>query len=301
MPTIPSPYTGRFAPSPTGSLHFGSLVTALASYLDAKAHHGRWLVRIEDIDSDRCSREASQHILTILDAYGLHWDGTVVYQQQRTDIYRSALEQLIQQDLAFPCECSRKQLEGKLHHGRCICGAQPDYAWRFLCPVTFHGQPAYHFEDRLQGEWSVHLTDSLDDFVLKRRDGLWAYQLAVVCDDSDQGVTHVVRGIDLIDSTARQGLLFTAFNQATPSYAHLPVSVEANGQKLSKQNLAKALTVDQGAEALFAALVWLKQNPPSELKDSQNDLLEWAIQNWRLDCLRGLKNLPTPALFRQAQ
>lgn len=296
-----TPYIGRFAPSPTGFLHFGSLVTALASYLDAKAQQGTWLVRIEDVDSERCSMENAQQILTLLEHYGLHWDGEVVYQSQRDQLYQQALEKLIDLELAFPCECSRKQLAGQPHHGRCECGATPDYAWRFLCPIRFNGQPFYCFDDQLQGHWCEHLTRSLDDFVLKRRDGLWAYQLAVVCDDIAQGVTHIVRGMDIIDSTARQGLLYEAFKQTKPHYAHLPLAVESNGQKLSKQNLAKALTQEDAPDALFAALVWLQQNPPVTLRGSLQPLLDWAIKHWDINRLKGLQQLPTPRQFKHSQ
>lgn len=299
MPQAAS-YIGRFAPSPTGLLHFGSYVTALASYLEAKSQQGQWLLRIEDVDSTRCHPSYATKILQLLDCYGLHWDGEVVYQSQRGDLYQHTLEQLIQQDLAFPCECSRTQLAGQPHHGRCECGAQPDYAWRFLCPVTFNGSPYYCFQDRLQGSWSKQLS-KLDDFVLKRRDGLWAYQLAVVCDDIAQGVTEVVRGLDIIDSTARQGLLYEALQQPKPSYAHLAILVERNGQKLSKQNKALPLTLTQAADALFAALEVLRQQPPPELQGSQTELLQWALAHWDISQLSQLRTLPTPSLFQHPQ
>lgn len=283
-------YIGRFAPSPTGLLHFGSLVAALASFLDARAQQGKWLVRIEDVDTTRCQAEHIPTILHTLERYGLHWDDEVLVQNTRFVRYQERLEQLISMDLAFACSCSRKQLDGAHHHGRCYNTQPTDFAWRFLCPTILNGQSSYCFEDRIQGRWCEHLINSLDDFVLKRRDGLWAYQLAVVSDDIDQGVTHIVRGIDLIDSTARQALLYHAFGQPLPSYAHLPIAVNAAGQKLSKQNLAEPLTM-QVAATLFAALVWLKQSPPPELYGSRDELLAWAIAHWDMQPLATLKTL----------
>lgn len=287
-------YIGRFAPSPTGPLHFGSLLAALASYLDAKAHHGIWHVRIEDLDPPREDPQAADSILRILDAAQLHWDGEVRYQSQRNTAYQLALDTLIQQGHAFACQCSRKQLDGKPHLGNCHCNAQTDIAWRFLCPAGDHV-----FIDRLQGEWRESYSQDIGDFVLKRRDGPWSYQLAVVCDDIDQGMTHIVRGIDLIDSTARQSLLYQAFNSVIPTYAHIPVALEANGQKLSKQNLAKPLTVENLPAALFTALRWLQQNPPAELNGSITELLQWAVSNWNLAALNDLQQLPAPASFQR--
>lgn len=295
-----SHYVGRFAPSPTGPLHFGSLVTALASYLDAKHQQGQWLVRIENVDTTRCSKHFSNQILATLEDFGLLWDGEVIYQGMRGDVYQQALQQLIEQDLAFPCDCSRKLLIGQIHHGRCSPPINKDFAWRFLCPDLWEGQPALSFNDRLQGTWSVHLKEKLDDFILRRRDGLWAYQLAVVCDDIAQGVNHVVRGIDLIDSTARQALLYQAFQKTPPQYAHLPISTEANGQKLSKQNLAKPLGAVNAANTLFLALSWLRQQPPAELRGSIQPLLDWAIAHWDITALEGLHSLVAPIEFQHS-
>lgn len=290
------PYTGRFAPSPTGPLHFGSLLAALASYLDARAHHGRWLLRIEDLDPPREDPAAADSILRILDACGLHWDGDVRYQSRRHPAYQQMLEQLIKAGLAFPCQCSRRQLDGKPHHGNCHCHATTDIAWRFLCPPG-----RYCFDDRLQGNWCESL-DAIGDFVLKRRDGPWSYQLAVVCDDIDQGMTHIVRGIDLIDSTARQVLLYQALNQPAPVYAHIPVALENNGQKLSKQNLARPLTTEHISASLFAALQWLRQAPPAELCNAPPaELLAWATAHWHLSALQGIQQRPAPADFRRAE
>ena len=294
-PLLQGGYTGRFAPSPTGPLHFGSLLAALASYLDARAHDGRWLVRIEDLDPPREDPTAAASILRTLEAYGLHWDGSVRYQSGRHAAYQQRLEQLISQGLAFPCQCSRKQLAGKPHHGNCHCHATEDIAWRFLCPA----QGEYCFDDRLQGRWCEDLS-RIGDFVLQRRDGPWSYQLAVVCDDIDQGMTHIVRGIDLIDSTARQALLYQALEQPLPQYAHIPVALENNGQKLSKQNLARPLRTDNISATLTAALQWLQQSPPAGLQQAPADeLLQWAVSHWDIRRLSGQQALPAPVIFRR--
>lgn len=296
MTTSPTaPYTGRFAPSPTGPLHFGSLLAALASFLDARAAGGRWLVRIEDLDPPREDPTAASRILHILDAYGLHWDGDVRYQSRRHEAYQARLQQLQTLGLAFPCQCSRKQLNGLPHHGDCHCQASHDIAWRFLCPAG-----EYCFNDRLQGHWCESL-DAIGDFVLKRRDGPWSYQLAVVSDDIDQGMTHIVRGIDLIDSTARQALLYQAFGEVLPHYTHIPVALENNGQKLSKQNLALPLTTDDISATLYAALRWLGQQPPATLAgETPAVLLQWAIAHWDLQPLQGCRARPAPQGFRRS-
>lgn len=287
-----SEYIGRFAPTPSGPLHFGSLLAALASYLDAKANNGTWLVRIENLDPRREDAVAGQNIPYILESYGLHWDGNIRYQSERKDAYQACLNSLIEQQLAFPCQCSRKQLNNQPHLGNCHCQATTDIAWRFLCPAE-----EYCFLDRVQG-WHCENYRLLGDFVLKRRDGPWSYQLAVVCDDIDQGVTHIVRGVDLIDSSARQALLYKAFGQPLPSYAHIPIAVEADGQKLSKQNLALPLCTDNVAATLFKALRWLRQEPPDELKNSPIELLAWAEKHWRLEALKGLHDSPAPEDFQ---
>lgn len=290
-------YIGRFAPSPTGPLHFGSLLAALASYLDARYHHGQWLVRIEDLDPPREDPHAAHQILTILDAYQLHWDGEVRYQSQRSEAYQQVLEQLIHQNKVFPCACSRKQLNGTLHNGVCQLAdhfrLNNDYAWRFAI-----GSGECAFDDQLQGHYCESLERDIGDFVVKRRDGPWSYQLAVVADDADQNITHVVRGIDLIDSTLRQQQLQQALDYPIPQYAHIPVALENNGQKLSKQNLATALQPDDSGNTLWDALLWLKQAPPPELRNQGNaTVLQWAIQHWNLGALMGIRDNPAPAPF----
>lgn len=288
-------YIGRFAPSPTGPLHFGSLLAALASYLDAKHHQGRWLVRIEDLDPPREDPTAASQILSVLDCYGLHWDGEVIYQSQRNDFYNDALHQLRRQGDAFPCTCSRKQLQGRPHQGQCNSPVRTDYAWRFLCP-----KGTRTVSDDLQADQYYDLANDIGDFVIRRRDGLWSYQLAVVVDDAEQQVTHVVRGIDLIDSTVRQQLLQHALGYTTPKYTHIPVAVEANGQKLSKQNLALALKREDASESLWQALYWLGQHPPEALRGAYcEEILDWGALNWQPNVLRHITEKAAPDEYRR--
>lgn len=292
-----TPYIGRFAPSPTGPLHFGSLLAALASYLDARRQHGQWLLRIEDLDPPREDPNAASEILKLLDAYQLHWDGEVRYQSQRSEAYLAALQQLTENAHAFPCACSRKQLGQQLHQGQCSLPTtnqtNNDYAWRFLS-----GSGQRCFDDQLQGHYCEQLEQDIGDFVIRRRDQLWSYQLAVVVDDADQNISHVVRGIDLIDSTIRQQCLQQALGFNVPHYAHIPVATEHNGQKLSKQNLALPLQPDDSGYTLWRALDWLQQQPPTELQRSGNrELLFWAIQHWDIRRLHNRQQLPAPVDF----
>ncbi|PUE43730.1 tRNA glutamyl-Q(34) synthetase GluQRS [Limnohabitans sp. Hippo3] len=262
-----SPYTGRFAPSPTGLLHAGSLVAALASWLDARAHGGRWLVRIEDVDTPRCVPGADQAILQQLAACGLQPDGPVLWQSQRGEHYAAALQTLVEQGWAYPCGCSRKEIESAqavvrhsaaVYPGTCRNGlrGKPARAWRLNVQAVQAalGLPAVtHWRDRRLGPQQQNVSQEVGDFVLRRADGLWAYQLAVVVDDAAQGITHVVRGQDLADNTARQIVLQRALGLPTPQYLHTPLVLGANGEKLSKQNGAQALDL-QTPQAVLAAL-----------------------------------------------
>ena len=253
-------YIGRFAPSPTGPLHAGSLVAALASWLDARAHNGQWLVRIEDIDTPRCVKGADQGILEQLAAFGLVTDGEPAWQSQRTHLYENALFHLINKGWVYPCGCSRKEIEdvyvsqgqGMARHsstvypGICRDGlnGKPARAWRLNVQAVMealHLPQTLQWHDRRMGHQQQDVAREVGDFVLKRADGLWAYQLAVVVDDADQGITHVVRGEDLHDNTARQILLQKALGLPTPIYMHTPLVMGDNGEKLSKQNGALAL------------------------------------------------------------
>ncbi len=266
-------YTGRFAPSPTGLLHAGSLVAALASWLDARAHNGQWLVRIEDVDTPRCVPGADLAILKQLADCGLVPDGPVMWQSQRHAAYQSLLNALVQKGWAYPCGCSRKDIEtaiesaqaqsvarhqAAVYPGTCRHGlnGKPARAWRLDVQAvqTALGLPAIiHWTDRRLGLQQQNVCEEVGDFVLRRADGLWAYQLAVVVDDAAQGITHVVRGQDLADNTARQIVLQRALGLPTPEYLHTPLVLSANGEKLSKQNGALALDLQQPLQALNTA------------------------------------------------
>ena len=260
-------YTGRFAPSPTGLLHAGSLVAALASWLDARAHGGQWLVRIEDVDTPRCVPGADRAIMQQLAACGLVPDGQVLWQSQRADAYAKALKALVDQGWAYPCGCSRKEIESAqavarhstaVYPGTCRDGlnGKPARAWRLNVQgvQTALNLPAItHWQDRRLGNQQQNVAKEVGDFVLRRADGLWAYQLAVVVDDAAQGITHVVRGQDLADNTARQIVLQRALGLTTPQYLHTPLVLGTNGEKLSKQNGAVALDL-QHPQAIQTAL-----------------------------------------------
>lgn len=295
-----SHYTGRFAPSPTGPLHFGSLIAAAASYLDAKAAGGRWLVRMEDLDTPRVQPGASADILSTLDRFGFQWDGEVMCQSTRNEAYRSALEDLRKLGMAYPCGCTRKEIAdsnlageeaGPRYPGTCRTGLPPERqarAWRVRVP----SEPV-SFEDRLQGHQTQNIETYCGDFVVLRSDGLFAYQLAVVVDDRDQGVTDIVRGADLLDSTPRQIYLQGLLGAPVPRYLHVPVALNAAGQKLSKQTLAPAIDPNTAVQTITKALVFLGQGPPSELNDgSLEEVWRWATENWSLPSQRITPILP---------
>ena len=269
-------YCGRFAPSPTGPLHFGSLVAAVASWLDARAHGGRWLVRIEDVDRTRCRPEWAGDILATLERFGLRPDGAVLRQSQREEAYREALEQLKRAGLAYACGCTRRETAGGRYPGRCRNGLPPGRApraWRFRVSP---GVTA--FADRWQGWFEQDVESHAGDFILLRADGCFAYQLAVVVDDAAQGITHVVRGADLLDSTPRQIQLQRALGFPQPAYLHHPVVLGCDGRKLSKQNRAPALDPSRDAENLRRALEFLGLRPPPGIES--REMLEWAVRQW---------------------
>lgn len=283
-------YIGRFAPSPTGPLHFGSLVAAVASYCDAKSANGKWLIRIEDVDKPREIKGAAQQILDTLASYGFVWDGDVIYQSQQIDHYEQAFNRLKNNGLAYPCTCSRKEIadssslhgiEGVIYPGTCLHQAiKPNapIAWR-VKTQGFIGQ----FKDTIQGDVHQDLCTEIGDFVIKRADGLFAYQLAVVVDDALQGVTHIVRGADLLLSTPRQIYLQRLLGLPETRYAHIPIVKNAAGEKLSKQTLAPALQVNEANRQLLSALVFLNQSPPEYLyRASLEDIWQWAISHWTL-------------------
>ena len=258
-------YVGRFAPSPTGPLHFGSLVAALASYLEARAANGRWLLRMEDLDRARAQPGAADAILRALERLGFEWDGPVLMQSARLERYREVLDELSRRGLAYPCSCTRRELEdsalaidgARVYPGTCRHGLAPGKAARALRLRT-HGAPI-GFADAIQGWVEQPVEQAVGDFVLLRADGVIAYQLAVVVDDLDQGVTHVVRGADLLDSTARQIHLQRLLGAYTPCYAHVPVALNAAGEKLSKQTAARPLDLSDPQAELARARRFLGQ------------------------------------------
>ncbi len=286
-------YRGRFAPSPTGPLHFGSLVAAVGSYLEARKRGGLWLVRMEDLDPPREIPGAERQILNTLERYGFEWDGEVIYQSQRSEFYLSVLERLQQMGLLYRCDCSRKMIaeRGKelglplgVYPGSCrsrtITPHHP-HALRLLTnaePITFI--------DAIQGRIRQNLADEVGDFVLRRTDGLFAYQLAVVIDDAEQGITEVVRGSDLLDSTPRQILLQHYLGYSTPEYRHLPIAVNGEGLKLSKQTYAPALEQDNPLPTLYQALKFLGQQPPQEILEGElESFWRWATGHWQGDAV----------------
>ncbi|NTV68988.1 MAG: tRNA glutamyl-Q(34) synthetase GluQRS [Azonexaceae bacterium] len=282
-------YRGRFAPSPTGPLHFGSLVAAVGSFLDARTQGGEWLVRMEDVDTPRNVAGAADAILSTLDAFGFEWDGPVLYQSRRFDAYAAALAQLQRAGLAYGCACSRKEIAdsatrpavdgGLAYPGTCRQGlpaGREARAWRLRV-----NDDEIAFTDRLQGRVVQHLENDVGDFVLRRADGLFAYQLAVTVDDDFQQISQVVRGADLLASTPRQIWLQRCLGFATPTYAHLPVAANAAGEKLSKQTLARPLASDIAAAELVRALGFLGQAVPAELgRAAVAEVWAWALANW---------------------
>jgi len=286
-------YRGRFAPSPSGLLHFGSLIAALASFLDAKSvvtphgGSGQWLLRMEDIDPPREQEGASTAILTTLEAFGLHWDESVLYQSQQSEVYQDTLSDLQQQNLSYYCQCTRAEIKsiGGIYQGHCRTLKRPknNSAIRL---INQHG--IYQFDDlfqkQKQGKVECDKALAKEDFIIHRKDGLFAYQLAVVVDDIYQNINHVIRGCDLLESTARQLTLFTTLNSSAPEYGHVPLAVTSNGYKLSKQNKAPAINNHNPQPALIAALKFLGQAPdPNLINEKVDDIIRWAINHWSRD------------------
>lgn len=287
--TTNQPYRGRFAPSPTGPLHFGSLIAAVGSYLEAKQHNGEWLVRIEDLDPPREVPGASPLILRTLERYGFEWDGEVWYQSQRHEAYLTSLDILAHNRLSYRCACSRKEVQEQqqreglppgVYPGTCRNRHVPAHQRHAIRLLTEGARAS--FTDGVQGFIEEDVEHKVGDFVLRRADSLFAYQLAVVVDDAEQGITEVVRGSDLLSSTARQIILQRSLGYPQPGYQHLPVAVNAQGQKLSKQTFAPSLDIDNPLPALWQALHFLGQRPIPELLDGDLDSLwQWALIHWR--------------------
>ncbi len=283
------PYRGRFAPTPSGPLHFGSLVAATGSYLQARSQQGEWFVRIDDIDPPREQKGAAQLILTTLEDFGFEWDGEVHYQSQRQQRYQQAVDTLQQSGHAYRCNCSRSlirqrtgQQQGELvYPGFCRqAPPPPDQPHAIRLQVE---QQSCCFHDAIQGDISLMLHERCGDFVIQRRDGLFSYHLATGIDDAEQGVTEVVRGADLLDTTPCQHIVQSLLGLPTPRYAHLPIARDSNGQKLSKQSHAPALDRKQAPLLLYKTLKFLGQLPPLSLQDaSLYEIWDWAIANWQL-------------------
>ena len=303
VPASGAPYRGRFAPSPTGPLHFGSLVAALASYCDARAVGGQWLLRIEDVDAPRAREGAEGQILAALERYGFAWDGGIARQSDRTPLYAEALARLRAVGHAYACACTRRELEiaplgiagERVYPGTCREGIPPSHgarrqrAWRVRV-----ADARFECNDRLQGTQRQALARDVGDFVVRRADGLFAYQLAVVVDDAEQGITDVVRGADLLSSTPRQVMLQMLLGLPTPSYLHVPVAINAAGEKLSKQTRAAALP-DSPLPTLLAAWRFLGQDPPADPPADVGEFWGWAHAAWKASRLPPVPMLPAPA------
>jgi len=297
-------YRGRFAPSPTGPLHFGSLVAAVGSFLEARTRGGDWLVRMDDLDPPRVVPGAADDILRTLEACGMEWDGKVVYQSARSDGYHNALHRLREKRSVYPCACSRREIadsavagvEGPVYPGTCRGGIAGGRSARALRLDTRGA--AIAFEDALQGRIAAALEKECGDFVLYRYDGVYAYQLAVVVDDAGEGITDIVRGADLLGSTPRQIYVQQLLGLPQPRYAHLPVAVNAAGEKLSKQTLAAPLAAAMPLPALVAALSFLGQQPPRDLaRATVREFWDWAMRNWSLAHVPRAATAPAPSLL----
>ena len=274
-------YRGRFAPSPTGQLHIGSLTSAVASYLDAKANQGKWLVRMEDLDPPREVPGAAQAILNSLKNHGLNWDEPIIWQSQRHTAYQASVDNLLASGHAFYCHCSRTELKNNSGIHQSVCRKDPSIALSD-CAIRLKATPdIISFNDGIQGSFSQQLNTDVGDFVLKRKDGLFAYQLAVTVDDAYQAITHCVRGSDLLDSTPRQIYLQRFLQPQTIEYSHIPIIINQQKQKLSKQNHAQELNDDECCDNLLTALRYLNQPlPNSDLRRNTSDILNWATTHW---------------------
>lgn len=287
----PLPYRGRFAPSPSGPLHFGSLVTALASYIHAKQNNGTWLVRIEDIDPPREQQGADSLILATLEAYGLCWDESVLYQSQQTEHYLAILDDLANQQLTYACLCTRAEIKaiGGIYQGHCR-NSENDHEYAAIRLINKLAINTY--EDLIQGTVKCDTALAKEDFILRRKDGLFAYQLAVVVDDIAQNISHIIRGCDLLEPTARQLTFFKQLQKNTPLFGHVPLAITSQGYKLSKQNKAPAINNHNPQPTLIAALNFLQQQPPKELiNDSVNNIIEWAINNFDFSLLKNKREI----------
>ena len=292
------PYRGRFAPSPTGPLHLGSLLCAVASFVDARHHAGSWHLRIDDLDTPRIQSGATSAILEILESAGLTWDGPVLYQSRQLEKYDEALSYLEQQGLVYACTCSRKALQ-QLSVQKGAPGVYPGYCRSRDNPTTIaHAlrlrtdSTAIGFSDRIQGYQEQDVLHRVGDFIVRRKDRIHAYQIAVVVDDQSQGISHVVRGIDLLESTARQIFLQGKLGLSNLCYAHIPVVVDRQGTKLSKQSGAKGINNKGISKAVHDVLCLLRHSPPASMTNaSSSELLSWAIETWDIRKLEKMENV----------
>ena len=292
MVTVNDTYVGRFAPTPSGPLHFGSIVAALASYLDARHNSGRWLLRIDDIDTPRVRSGADRKIIDTLEILGLEWDGEIIYQSERPDHYERALAQLSDRGMLYRCWCPRRITKGKPYPGTCRVRAEiagKPYSFRVKIPDN---RPVT-FTDVIQGRLTGRLNELTGDFILRRSDGLIAYNLAVVIDDAAEGITHIVRGADLLDTSFNQVYLQSVLNLPVPVYAHHPLAVDQRGKKISKQDGATdVLAGVSPEEVLRRALHFLGQAPAAKLSQaSKREILAWAISCWNIDTVPDQPNL----------
>ena len=298
-------YRGRFAPSPTGALHFGSLIAAVGSYLEAKSHNGKWLVRIENLDKPREIPAASHEIFRALEILGMEWDHEVIYQDQRKDTYENIPTILNKRGLTYSCTCTRKEIadssitgiSGQIYAGTCRNNVQNKDRPGAVRIKTDNN--IIEFEDSLHGLISQRLESETGDFILRRSDGIYAYQLAVVADDATQGITNVVRGADLLDSTPRQIYLQKLLGYSTPTYMHLPVAVNNQGEKLSKQTKATLLDISNPVKQLVEAVNFLGQESPIELLGNNvSSFWKWAIENWHPEKIHKKRTIPFPTKLR---
>lgn len=281
--------TGRFAPSPSGSLHFGSFITALGSYLQAKSIQGKWLVRIEDIDPPREVSGAAADILSTLEKIGLYWDNEVLYQSARLKRYQEILDVLISQQSAYYCDCSRHRTHGLNSHIYDNYCQHRQLKPELDKPMAIRLKQAYaidHFIDNIRGLQYFSKQESQEDFIIRRKDGLFAYNLAVVVDDHEQGITEIVRGADLLSVTTKQISLYHQLGWEQPHYYHLPLALSNNGNKLSKQNHAPAIQLNNTNQLIIEGLMFLGQAVPDSWQDANKEqLLQWAIEHWDINCV----------------
>ena len=298
MPGAVSEYIGRFAPTPSGPLHLGSIITALASFLDARSKNGKWLLRIDDLDTPRIRPGAIDSIFSTLESLGLNWDGEVLYQSQRQTAYDAALHKLKDKGLIFPCRCSRQNTKGKVYPGTCRKRAFSDEGQQSIRIIA--RQQEVTLKDLVQDNFAQDLERDVGDFVVKRADGIIAYHLAVVVDDAYQNITHMVRGADLMDSCPRQIYLQNILELKTPEYAHIPLAVYDNGEKLSKRYEADHALLDNTPEkVIFHALEFLGQQPPAELFEAGlEDLMAWGTGNWDLQKVPAQRQSLPPIQFQ---